>query len=111
MELVESLEEESLLLVVHEGETLDGLGGGLGSSLDSLRRGVESGGSVGALGHSGGLVVLLMVDLQDVFSSNILLSSNLLSGEADGVISGVSLRGSVVESGQVEGVLGEGLVS
>ena len=57
MESGQSLEEESLLLVVGEGKSLDSLGGSSGSFLDSLGGGRETSGTVGALGNSSGLVV------------------------------------------------------
>ena len=64
VELAESLQKESLLLVVGEGESLDGLGGMVGSLLDGLS---GDGGSLGSplvLGNGGGLVDGLMSNVE-----------------------------------------------
>ena len=109
VELAESLQKESLLLVVGEGESLDGLSGMVGSLLDGLS---GDGGSLGSplvLGNGGGLVDGLMSNVELVNLSEGLsgLGLSLLSGET---ILG-SLSGLVMEASKVHNIGVEALVS
>ena len=83
VELAESLQKESLLLVVGEGKSLDGLGGMVGSLLDGLSGDDSSLGSPLVLGNGGGLVDGLMSDVELVNLSEGLsgLGLSLLNGE------------------------------
>ena len=84
VELAESLQKHSLLLVVGEGKSLDGLGGMDGTLLDGLGRDRGSLGGPLVLGDGGGLVDGLVSNMELVNLSESLsgLGLCLLSGEA-----------------------------
>ena len=109
VELAESLQKESLLLVVGEGKSLDGLGGMVGSLLDGLSGDGSSLGTPLVLGHGGGLV--------DGFVSNVELVnlSEGLSGLGLGFLSGETVLGRlsrlVMEASKVQGMRVEALIS
>ena len=109
VELAESLQKESLLLVVGEGESLDGLGGMVGSLLDGLSGDGSSLGTPLVLGDGGGLVDGLMGNMELVNLSEGLsgLGLSLLSGKTN---SG-SLSGLVMEASKVHLVVVETLIS
>ena len=82
----ESLQQQLLLLIGGESKSLDGLGSMGGSLLDSLSGSVEVSCSVGVLGNSVGLVVILVRHAQNVLSVEGLIGTGLLDSESDGVI-------------------------
>ena len=106
MESSESLEEELLLGIVSKSKTLDGLGSVGGTSVDSGGSVVESSG--GALDNSVSLVVGLVSNSEDVFSSESLLGLGLGSFDVEANSRLVeSVSSSVVESGKVKWISGE----
>ena len=109
VELAESLQKESLLLVVGEGKSLDGLGGMVGSLLDGLGGDGSSLGTPLVLGHGGGLVDGLMSNMELVNLSEGLsgLGFSLLSAET--VLGGLSRL--VMEASKVHVIRVETLVS
>ena len=91
----ESPEQELSLLLVDVSESVDGLGGPWGT-LGDFR------------GGEGELATCLGLQEVEHFSEVLLLLRlSSLSADADGLFSGETLRGSVVESGEVEGITGE----
>ena len=109
VELAKSSEEKGLLLVVGEGQSLDGLGGVSSTLLDGLHRAALVGGTPLVLSDGGGLVVSLMSDMKlvDLSESLILLGLSLLNLEA--VVGAAG--GLVVESGEVHIVFVEAFTS
>jgi hypothetical protein len=112
VELAESLEEESLLLLVGERKSLDDLSGMVGASLESRGGNLGADGS-GALGDglSGLSLVVGNREVEDLSEGSTLLGLALLSGEAVSAVLGVTLSGSVVEAGEVKRIVGEALTS
>ena len=113
MELLESLQEESLLLVVSEHKSLDGLSGVVGASSNGLDGGETLGSTLGVLSNLGRLMVLFVTDSEDVLSSVFLLrlGFGLNSGETVSLIGSEALGGGVEKSGQVHWIGREALFS
>ena len=86
MEFTESLQEEGLLLVVGESQSLDGLGGMSGTLVDLDGRVAQASGTPWVLGNSSALVVRFVsnVDGVNLLESLLLLGVLLLTGETIG---------------------------
>jgi len=109
VQLAESLEQKSLLLVVGMGQALDDLSGMRGTSLDALVRCRLKGSTVLVLRDGSGLVVGFVSNFEVVNLSEGLLALrlSLLSNEAELRTVG----GLVVESGQVQWAVVEAFLS
>ena len=109
VELAKSLQKESLLLVIGECKSLDGLGGTGGSLLDGDGRDICTLGSMDVLGDGGGLVNSFMskIEFVNLSESHILLGFGLLIVETELV----ALSRLVVESSKVHSIRVEALLS
>lgn len=84
------------------GVSLESRGGDLGA---------DGGGALrDGLSNTSGLVVGNR-EVEDLSEGSTLLGLALLSGEAVGAVLGVTLGGSVVETGEVKSIIGERLIS
>ena len=109
MELAESLQKECLLLVVGEGESLDGLGGVSGTLLDGLGRDVSTGGTPLVLGDGGGLMEGFMGNVELVNLSESLFFLGLCLLDAETVLG--ALGRLVMHTSKVQMIVVEALIS